>query len=84
MTYRQTQNYENLQRRIFDGVGEYDIPQIKPIMYDGNCEFIGFNYAKSEKNRGAREYISFWMITNLMCYGIISTNILTYYHSLNM
>lgn len=54
MTYRQTQNYENLQRRIFDGVGEYDIPQIKPIMYDGNCEFIGFNYAKSEKNRGGK------------------------------
>lgn len=54
MTYRQTQNYENLQRRIFDGVGEYDIPQIKPITYDGNCEFIGFNYAKSEKNRGGK------------------------------
>lgn len=31
--YRQTKNYENLQKRIFDGVGEYGIPQIQTTQY---------------------------------------------------
>ncbi len=48
--YRQTKNYENLQKRIFDGIGEYGIPQIHPIQYE-DCEFIGFNYANTEKDR---------------------------------
>lgn len=48
--YRQTKNYENLQKRIFDGVGEYDIPQIQPTQYK-KCDWIGFNYARSEKDR---------------------------------
>lgn len=48
--YRQTKNYENLQKRIFGGVGEYDIPQIKPVQYT-ECDWIGFNYAKGEKYR---------------------------------
>ena len=33
----------------FDGVGEYGIPQIQPTSYE-SCEFIGFNYAQSEKS----------------------------------
>lgn len=41
--------YENLNRRIFDGVGEYGIPQIHPETFGGECEFIGFNYVKSCK-----------------------------------
>ena len=48
--YRQTKNYENLQKRIFDGVGEYGIPQIRQTHYK-ECDWIGFNYARSEKNR---------------------------------
>ncbi len=51
--YRQCKNYENLQKRMFDGVGEYNIPQIELTHYDP-CEFIGFNYAKSEKNRNEK------------------------------
>ena len=51
MNYRNTQNYENLERRIFDGVGEYGIPQLEPTLFDGDCQFIGFNYAASCKNR---------------------------------
>lgn len=27
--YRSTQNYENQQKMLFDGVGEYGIPQIE-------------------------------------------------------
>lgn len=51
--YRQTKNYENLQKRIFDGVGEYGIPQIHPTTYK-KCEWIGFNYARSGKNRSGK------------------------------
>lgn len=49
MNYRNRRNYENLERRIFDGVGEYGIPQIAPVTYEGGCDWIGFNYAKSCK-----------------------------------
>ena len=47
---RSKRNYENLERRIFDGVGEYGIPKIKPTQFQ-ECDFIGFNYAKSCKDR---------------------------------
>lgn len=49
--YRNNRNYENLERRIFDGVGEYDIPELKPTHFDGNCEFISFNCAANTKDR---------------------------------
>ena len=49
--YRNRRNYENLERRIFDGVGEYGIPEIQPIAYEGGCEWISFNYAKSCEKR---------------------------------
>lgn len=48
--YRNTKNYENLQRIIFDGVGEYQIPEIEPTSYKGS-EFIPFNYAKTCKDK---------------------------------
>ena len=47
--YRNRRNYENLERQIFDGVGEYGIPQIEPVTYEGGCDWIGFNYAKTCK-----------------------------------
>lgn len=50
--YRSGRSYENLERRIFPGVGIYDIPEIRPVNYAGGCEFIGFNYAKSCKAPG--------------------------------
>lgn len=50
MRYRTSRSYDNLERRIFDGVGEYDIPEISPVTYEGGCDWIGFNYAKSCKN----------------------------------
>lgn len=48
---RSRRNYENLERRIFDGVGEYGIPKLQPAHFHGDCEFIGFNYAASAKDR---------------------------------
>lgn len=49
MNYRARRNYENLERKIFPGVGEYGIPQIKPVNELPTTEFIGFNYAKTCK-----------------------------------
>lgn len=42
--------YENLCYGTFEGTGKYDIPIIKPTIYD-SCEFIGFNYVKTCKER---------------------------------
>lgn len=47
---RAKRNYENLERRIFEGVGKYGIPQIKPTQFT-NCDFVGFNYAKTCNDR---------------------------------
>ena len=46
--YREMKNYENQQKHIFDGVGQYGIPKIEPTSYK-ECEFIGFNYANTCK-----------------------------------
>lgn len=43
--------YENLNRYMFDGVGEYGIPRIEPTHFEHPCEFIGFNYAANAKKR---------------------------------
>lgn len=43
--YKQSRNYENLQKAIFPGVGKYDIPKLAPAdPVDTN--WIGFNYAR--------------------------------------
>ena len=47
--YRTQRNYENAQRMLFDGAGQYGTPVIEPTQFD-NAEFIGFNYARSAKN----------------------------------
>ena len=48
--YKQQRNYENVNKRLYDGVGRYKIPQIQATQYE-NCEFVGFNYAKTVKER---------------------------------
>lgn len=47
---RSKRSYENCERRIFDGVGEYGIPQLEPTNFT-KCDFVGFNFAKSCKDR---------------------------------
>lgn len=49
--FRQTRFWENCEKRIFDGVGKYDIPEIQG-MYDVDeiSDFIGWNYALKEKH----------------------------------
>ena len=49
--YRNARSYENLEKRIFNGVGFYGIPELWPVDYAGGCEFIGFNGAASCRNR---------------------------------
>lgn len=44
-TYRQKRNYENLNKRIFSGVGEYRIPALKSVSFNVD-NWISFNYAK--------------------------------------
>lgn len=45
MAYRTQRNYENLQKRIFKGIGEYDIPELKPVTCNVD-NWISFNFAK--------------------------------------
>lgn len=47
--YRQSRNYENLNKLIFSGVGQFGIPHIKAESPDLPQGFIGFNFAKSCK-----------------------------------
>ena len=44
-SYRQTRNYENLNRCIYPGVGEFGIPELEPVHCDAET-WIGFNFAK--------------------------------------
>lgn len=46
--YRQTQNHENLQKAIYEGVGPFGIPELDPTRYE-ETSFIPFNHAKTEK-----------------------------------
>jgi hypothetical protein len=48
--YKSQRNYENAQRAIYNGTGEYQIPEIEPVQYEG-CDWIGFNYASTAKDR---------------------------------
>ena len=53
--------YENLNRRIFDGVGEYGIPQLDPERFEGKCEFVGFNYARGKCNHPEEKAVHFFL-----------------------
>lgn len=45
------QRYENLQHSFFDCAGKYDIPQLIGSKITDIPELIGFNYAKTAKDR---------------------------------
>lgn len=49
--YKTVRNYENMQKCMFDGVGQYNVPAIEPEQYDGCSEWIGFNYAGKSTDR---------------------------------
>lgn len=65
--YKQQRNYENVNKATFEGVGVYQIPQIQATHYD-SCEFIGFNYARSEKdknNKGVHFFLDDYQFNRL-------------------
>ena len=47
---KQKRNYENINKGSFSVTGEYDIPILEPVEYK-YCDWIGFNYASSVKDR---------------------------------
>lgn len=47
--HRGVRNYENLQKRIFDGVGSYDIPILEPVTDIEAEKWIEFSAAKGNK-----------------------------------
>lgn len=53
--------YENLNRRMFDGAGEYGIPQIEPEIFEGDCEFVGFNYARGNCSNTDQKVVHFFL-----------------------
>lgn len=52
--YKLNRNFENLERRLYPGVGHYGIPLINPINFEGDCNFIGFNLASGCKDRNEK------------------------------
>lgn len=49
-SYRNTRNYENLQKAMFWGVGEYDIPVLQPVKSLDVDRWVPFNFAKGAKD----------------------------------
>lgn len=50
-------NFENLDKAIFWGIGQYNIPPIAPLPTDfraDKLQWIPFNYAKTAKNRKSK------------------------------
>lgn len=54
MRYANSRNCENLEKYVFNGCGKYDIPRLDPESYEGEHEFISFNYARTAKNRNGK------------------------------
>lgn len=47
--YKEQRNYENVQKMMFQEIGNYGVAQIEPTHFE-SADFIGFNYAKHAKN----------------------------------
>lgn len=80
---RNMQSYENLQHRIYEGVGEYGIPLLEPTEFE-KCEFIGFNYCRTCKDKEGKGVHFFWMTTSSIVSGTSQTNTCRSYSSSGM
>lgn len=62
MTYKETRSaYENCEKEIFFGVGEYNIPELRSVDVDlSDLKCIGFNYAMGERKR-ADKIVHFYL-----------------------
>lgn len=83
MKYTNTRNYENLNKMIFDGIGQYDIPYIEPVHFEGMPEFISFDIcakANDKENKGVHFFIDDYRFSG---YGITWICILIYLKNSN-
>lgn len=65
--YKGIRNYENINKAVYTGAGQYDIPQLKPTHCDTD-EWIGFNYAKgcrSPKDKGIHFFLDDYQFIRL-------------------
>lgn len=65
--YKAQRNYENIQKAIYEGVGEYQIPYISPTEFS-ECELIGFNYVsgcKDRENKGVHFFLDDYQFIRL-------------------
>ena len=74
---KQKRNYENINKGSFSVTGEYDIPILEPVEYK-YCDWIGFNYASSVKDRrgkGIHFFLEDYQFTRLLGkYRLLCTN----------
>lgn len=70
-SYRYSRNcWENQEKAIFDGVGEYDIPIIEPEEYH-TVSWISFNFAKTtqkRKGKGVHFFLDDYQFSRLWTY----------------
>lgn len=66
--YRESRFCENLNIARFDVAGKYNTPVLQPYQYQ-QTEFVGFNYARTTKDRGRKGIHFFLTITNLSVFG---------------
>lgn len=58
--YKYTRNWENQQKAIFDGVGEYDIPVIQPEEYH-HVNWIPYYLVKGARKAFNEKSASWWI-----------------------
>lgn len=66
--YRNTRNYENIEKRMYEGVGAYGIPQIEPAQFTMPSEFIAFSQAarcQSREEKGVHFFIDDYRFNRL-------------------
>lgn len=67
-SYRNSRSYENLEKRNFKGAGSFGIPELQPTQFNGNCDFVSFNYAlgtKDRENKGVHFFIDDYQFKRL-------------------
>ena len=84
--YRLERGYENCQKRIYDGEGEYNIPVIEPVNYipnlDGWIEYNKAATARRRDNKGCHFFIHDYLFSRVWeqpaCVRLISRHIRTF------
>ena len=84
MNYRETRFCENLNIMQFDTEGEYNTPILEPYHYEP-AEFVGFNYARSVKNKkekGLHFFVDDYQFERLWREPLAYVNLIGEFHSI--